>query len=243
MAGRRILVDKRVIRYDQIQFPEMNFVDVQVKEGSSSIKLANYRLKATATPKKGTVFFIHGMTDYAGRYGFLASKFASMGYDFVCMDQRGHGRSEGMPGYFESIDDLVNDTVTFHEEVMTQSNDDLPCFLFAHSTGCLQAINIASNEQHRQNYAGVSLINPFFAFEDMDEAQRLVALMKTVSFFMKSATVPNFKPAINHNYFYKHWLEDDLVPLQMPMKSHVALFNEIASLHDNLLKPSSSKLL
>ena len=67
--------------------------------------------------------------------------------------------------------------------------------------------------------------------------------MKTVTLFMKGATVPNFKPAINHNYFYKHWLEDNLVPLDMPMKSHVALFGEIAKLHDNLLSPHDSKLL
>lgn len=162
-------MDKRVIRYDQQQFPEMNFVDVQVKEGSSSIKLANYRMRSSG-PKKGTVFFIHGMTDYAGRYGFLARKFADMGYDFVCMDQRGHGRSEGMRGYFESIEDLTQDTIAFHNQVIEQSNDGLPNFLFAHSTGCLQAVQIAADASHRQNYAGVSLVNPFFAFSDMDEA-------------------------------------------------------------------------
>lgn len=98
----------------------MNFVDLEVKEGSNSIRLANYRLRASSGPKKGTVFFIHGITDYAGRYGFLARKFADEGYDFVCMDQRGHGRSEGMRGYFESIEDLVQDTMAFHNKVIDQ---------------------------------------------------------------------------------------------------------------------------
>jgi len=79
---------------------------VTAKEGSKEIKLATYRYAAdiqSGVPKRGTVFFIHGMTDYAGRYAYLAQKFANQGYDFVCMDQRGHGRSEGMPAYFESV--------------------------------------------------------------------------------------------------------------------------------------------
>jgi len=85
----------------------------------------------------------------------------------------------------------------------------------------------------------MSLINPFFGFEDPDEAQRQISLMKTVTFFMKGANVPNFKPALNHNYFYEHWLADPLAPTNMPMKSHVALFNAVTKLQDTLRYPDA----
>ena len=55
-------------------------------------------------PPKALVFFIHGQQDYAGRYAFLAQKFAKHGYEFLTMDNRGHGRSEGKPGYHEGYD-------------------------------------------------------------------------------------------------------------------------------------------
>lgn len=34
IAGRRVLVDKRIIKYDEIAFPERNFVELTVKEGN-----------------------------------------------------------------------------------------------------------------------------------------------------------------------------------------------------------------
>lgn len=182
------------------------------------------------------------MTDYAGRYAYLAKKYAEGGYDFVCMDQRGHGRSEGMPGHFESVDQLVQDTLNFHDKVMESGAADLPRYLLAHSTGCLQALAIAESEEARVNYKGMSLVNPFFGFEDMNEAQRLVSLMKTVTYFMSSANVPNFVPASGHNYFYKHWLEDPLAPKNMPMKSHVALFNVAYKLREYLVYPDENSL-
>lgn len=178
------------------------------------------------------------MTDYAGRYAYLAEKFANQGYDFVCMDQRGHGHSEGMPAYFESVEEqLVSDTASFHDKVIESSHSELPRYLLAHSTGCLQALELATSKAFRGKYSGMSLVNPFFGFEDMEEAQRLVSLMKTVTYFVKGANVPNFKPALNHNYYYQHWLDDPLVPKNMPMKSHVALFNSVSKLHDLVVYP------
>jgi len=35
---------------------------------------------------KGTIQFLHGYGDYAGRYAYLAQKFAQMGYEFIAID-------------------------------------------------------------------------------------------------------------------------------------------------------------
>jgi len=135
---------------------------------------------------------------------------------------------------------LVGDTLAFHDKAIEAAgNSKLPRFLLANSTGCLQAIELASSKEYQGLYSGMSLINPFFGFEDPDEAQRQISLMKTVTFFMKGANVPNFKPALNHNYFYEHWLADPLAPTNMPMKSHVALFNAVTKLQDTLRYPDA----
>lgn len=57
----------------------------------------------------GIVFFVHGYTDYSGRYAHVAQMFANRGYDFYALDQRGHGKSEGRQMYFESMDQLGDD--------------------------------------------------------------------------------------------------------------------------------------
>ena len=151
-----------------------------------------------------------------------------------------------MRGYFESVTDLATDAATFHQAVLehaTEHDRSLPCFLLAHSTGCLQALELAADEERRALYSGVTMVSPFFAFNDMDEAQRQVSLMKAVSYFVKTANVRNFKPAVNHRYFYSHWLNDELVPLDMPMKSHVALFEAVTKIQDNIIYSQDMRTL
>lgn len=84
-----------------------------------------------------------------------------------------------------------------------------------------------------RHLSGVSLVSPFTAFADPDEAQRQVALFKAVSYFMSGAGHPGYKrpaPA----YFYQHWTEDKLAPQNMPMKSHLALVEETNMIADML---------
>lgn len=130
-AGRINMLDKRVIRYHEHSFQQTNFVPVQVKEGSSDISLATYKQPALKGTPKARVMFIHGLHDYAGRYAYLAQKFAQAGYDFVAMDQRGHGASQGKPGYFESISEqLVDDQLSFLQSCI-EHDGEKPTFILA----------------------------------------------------------------------------------------------------------------
>lgn len=49
------------------------------------------------------MFFLHDLTDYAGRHTFTAKSYADLGFDFYAMDMRGHGASEGLPAFNDSI--------------------------------------------------------------------------------------------------------------------------------------------
>lgn len=44
----------------------------------------------------------------------MAQKFAKAGYDFVTMDSRGFGQSEGSRGYIESAEQLCDDQMRFN---------------------------------------------------------------------------------------------------------------------------------
>lgn len=72
-------------------------------QNNQNLKLKNYRYPPYADdqqenderPRRGIVFYVHGFSDYNGRFAHLGKKLSDMGYDVYAMDQRGHGKSEG----------------------------------------------------------------------------------------------------------------------------------------------------
>ena len=86
-SGRVSMMDKRIVRYQEYGYPSALIDDFYVKEGNLKIKLQTYQFPVLdGVERKGAVFFIHGIHDYAGRYAYLAQRFASQGYDFYAMD-------------------------------------------------------------------------------------------------------------------------------------------------------------
>lgn len=68
----------------------------------------------------------------------------------------------------------------------------------------------------------MTLLSPSFGYFDQEEAQRQVPLMKAISYFATSANLPSFKIGANKPYFMQNWVEDPLVPTNMPMKTYLA---------------------
>jgi len=62
---------------------------------------------------RSVVFVHHGETDHSGWYNALAVRLASFGCTTFAHDAQGFGQSDGVRGYFESMDDLVDDFVKF----------------------------------------------------------------------------------------------------------------------------------
>jgi alpha-beta hydrolase superfamily lysophospholipase len=60
----------------------------------------------------------------------LAQPFAKAGYDFVCMDNRGFGHSEGRRAYIESEETMMEDVLKFHDLVDSKfGGKDVPKLL------------------------------------------------------------------------------------------------------------------
>lgn len=55
------------------------------------------------------VFIAHGELDHSIWYNGLANRLRQVGCTVVCHDTQGFGQSDGVRGYFESFDDVVND--------------------------------------------------------------------------------------------------------------------------------------
>jgi pimeloyl-ACP methyl ester carboxylesterase len=88
----------KYIDYTSTHFPEVN--PVELVSSDKRFRLANYRYPA-AKERKGIIFFIHGYGEYVKRYAYFGKVFAENGYDFVGIDQRGFGYSEGERGMIE----------------------------------------------------------------------------------------------------------------------------------------------
>lgn len=86
------------------------------------------------------VALMHGMGEHSGRFADWAEALAGRGVAVTCLDQRGHGRSEGprghSPGYgwlMESVDGTLREAAERHPGV--------PVFLMGHSMGGNLALN------------------------------------------------------------------------------------------------------
>jgi len=63
--------------------------------------------------RKGVVFFVHGFSDYMGRFAHIGKKLSDLGYDVYGTDHRGHGSSGGHVAYLPSIDLISEDQFAF----------------------------------------------------------------------------------------------------------------------------------
>ena len=71
------------------------------------------KVPATSAEFRGVLFFIHGFTDHCLRIAHVGAAYSALGYDFYCMDQRGHGRSEGVTVRVPGIREVEGDTIEF----------------------------------------------------------------------------------------------------------------------------------
>ncbi|GJN23505.1 hypothetical protein PR202_gb11158 [Eleusine coracana subsp. coracana] len=77
---------------------------------------------------------MHGLNEHSGRYDHLARRLNELGVKVYGMDWTGHGGSDGLHGYVQSLDHAVSDLKMYLKKVLAE-NPGLPCFCFGHSTG------------------------------------------------------------------------------------------------------------
>ncbi|KAL6843652.1 hypothetical protein ACP4OV_026714 [Aristida adscensionis] len=83
---------------------------------------------------RALVVVMHGLNEHSGRYDHLARRLNNIGIKVYGMDWTGHGGSDGLHGYVQSLDHAVSDLKMYLKKVLAE-NPGLPCFCFGHSTG------------------------------------------------------------------------------------------------------------
>lgn len=76
----------------------------------------------------------HGLAEHSGRYRNLVDYFVPQGYAVYGLDHRGHGKSEGIPGYVERFSCFVDDLETFARLIRHQ-HPTTKTFIVGHSVG------------------------------------------------------------------------------------------------------------
>lgn len=118
----------------------MNLENAEKKifQTHDGLKLS-YKCYPAQKQEKAVLIFAHGVNEYMGRYQY-AIDFFSKNYKIYIFDFRGHGFSEGIRSFVNSIDDLILDLKTFVDFVVAKERGK-KFFLIAHSMGGQIALN------------------------------------------------------------------------------------------------------
>lgn len=122
------------------KYPDYDFINLVGSQDKKQIKLSTYRYPAQAT--KAVVIFFHGIGGHGGFAVNFAKAFSENGITFAGFDQRGHGRSEGEKGYFDSSKEMIKDSKTFILE-LKKIYPNVPFFLMGQAMGGLFSLVVA----------------------------------------------------------------------------------------------------
>ncbi len=102
---------------------------------TDNLKIHTEAWLPSGTPR-GVVLVVHGIAEHIGRYAHVAAFLVERGFAVYGLDHRGHGQSDGLRGYFDTFEDLINDLSQYLTLVRrVQAGQKL--FIFGHSMGAL----------------------------------------------------------------------------------------------------------
>lgn len=121
--------------------------------GRNNLKLY-YQSWLPSYEPRAVLLIIHGLAEHSGRYSSLASHFSDKGFAVYSFDQRGHGKSEGLPGYVNRFSEYLDDLEIFFN-LISNKHKDIKTFLLGHSVGGLIATVYAY--YHQDSFSGLIL--------------------------------------------------------------------------------------
>ena len=109
---------------------------------------------------RGSVVFVHGLSEFTKKYYEFAHYFLHQGYNVFLYDQRGHGKSHRDTKrpeliHINSFDQLVSDLDTYIETVV-RPESAVPVYLYAHSMGGAVGMLYLSKHGHKLEKAVVT---------------------------------------------------------------------------------------
>jgi alpha-beta hydrolase superfamily lysophospholipase len=146
--------------------------------GDGGIRLQGWIFRSTAPRRRGTVIYLHGVSDSRGSSVGIARHLTARGFDVLAYDSRAHGQSGGdvcTYGFLEKRD-LVR--------ALDQLPGGAPFVLLGNSMGAAIALQAAAEEPRIAAVVAISTFSdlrtaasqraPFFASRaNIDEAFRL----------------------------------------------------------------------
>ena len=168
--------------WNEYSFPVVNPVKIQIEDwNGEEITLQNYCYPASKeTEYKGIIFYVHGFTEYIERQVHFAKEFSDLGFDFYAMDSRGHGKSGGQDMLVVSVEEVADDHLMFHKEIIEQHTVDgvkPPTFLLATCFGAMQMSNAMLRDAHMTGpedasiYNAVTFLCPFWCIPNYSQIQ------------------------------------------------------------------------
>ena len=95
-------------------------------------------------PDKPHILFFHGNGEIAEDYDEIGAVFMRYGMNFIIVDYRGYGRSEGSPGVASMIQDSHHALTSICKWLKTENRSG-PLWIMGRSLGSASAIELASN--------------------------------------------------------------------------------------------------
>jgi lysophospholipase len=105
---------------------------------------------------KANIVIIHGVGEHSGRYVETAEKLFDLGFNIYTGDLTGHGLSDGLKVYIESVDDYMDNVDFFISRVL----NDKPMFILGHSMGGLIVLYYMLFNKER-NIRGIIASSPY----------------------------------------------------------------------------------
>ena len=143
---------------------------------------------------------LHGLGEHSGRYKWFAEQIAQSGGNFLCLDLRGHGKSQGLRGHSPSYEQLLDDLARFIKIQAEQSEQkNIPTFLLGHSLGGGIAINYTLQEEQYQDIAeqkiqGLIALSPLLKLSFQPPAWKLFLARKLVKLMPSFSLKRGIKP-------------------------------------------------
>ncbi|CAH8388970.1 unnamed protein product [Eruca vesicaria subsp. sativa] len=119
-----------------------------------------------SSPPRGLILMVHGYgNDISWTFQSTSIFLAQNGFACFALDIEGHGRSEGVRAYVPSVDDVINDVISFFDTIKKQPKyQTLPRFLFGESMG--GAISLLIHFSDPLGFHGAVLVAPMCKISD-----------------------------------------------------------------------------
>lgn len=112
-------------------------------EGTGGLRLFHQCWLPEGRTPRAAIVVTHGGAEHSGRYQNVVEYLVPRGYAVWGLDNRGHGRSEGMRGHVDRYEQIVDDLKLFCDFVRASTPGQAKLFLLGHSIGGLTALSYA----------------------------------------------------------------------------------------------------